>query len=353
MKKHTISDVARQAGVSVATVSRVINHNDKVDNLLRERVMKAVDALGYVPNAEARSIRAGNSSQISVIIPTAEIAIFASVLQGVMDRASEQGLRVQVYASKGEEEQDLRCLREAIAGRPRGVIYCPISGAYQEYLQAVSSHRTPVVVVMRRGQMAGVPHIYMDDFNGAYRAAKYLIQQGHRRIAFFAGFWKKPVEEPWEILRLLDSRQRGAYSTLERLAGYCRALEEAQMELDEELICLTRFDYQSGYEAMREFLSRLTSFDSVLCGNDLVAAGAMQALKEQNIPVPERVSLVGYDDSDLARISSPRLTSVRQLPYSIGERAVDALTGMAAGETVENQKLDAVLSIGMSTAAKR
>lgn len=200
--------------------------------------------------------------------------------------------------------------------------------------------------------MPGVPHIYMDDFGGEYRAAKYLIQQGHRHIAFFAGFWTRPAEDVDGILNLMDAEGRGAYSTLERLAGYRKALDEAGMEFDKRLISMTRFDHKSGYEAMNEFLSTLVPFDSVLCGNDLVATGALQALKEQKIAVPERVSIVGYDDSDLARISHPRLTSVRQLPYTIGEKAVEALMRMAEGRRVENQKLDAALTIGMSTAAK-
>lgn len=352
MQKITISDVAKQAGVSISTVSRVINKNSKVDEALKWKVQKTIEELGYVPNANARSIRAGNSNLLSVIIPTAEIAIFASVLQGIMDTAQANGLRVNVYSSKGDKQRDLQSLRDACACSSSGIIYCPISGSDREHVETVLARDIPVVIVMRRGVMPGIPHIYMDDFGGEYKATKYLIQQGHRRIAFFAGFWERPARDVNGILALMDTEQRGAYSTLERLAGYRKALDEAGMEFDTSLIKLTRFDYKSGYDAMKEFLSSLVDFDAVLCGNDLVATGVLQALQEQKISVPERVSLIGYDDSDIARISNPGLTSVCQSPYRIGEMAVKALLDMEMGEAVGNQKLEAGFTIRTSTAMK-
>lgn len=352
MQKITISDVAKQAGVSISTVSRVLNKNSTVDETLKRKVQKTIEEMGYVPNANARSIRAGNSNLLSVIIPTTEIAIFASVLQGVMDTAEANGLRVNVYSSKGDKRRDLQCLRDACACSSSGIIYCPISESDREYLETVLAKDIPVVIVMRRGVMPGIPHIYMDDFGGEYKATRYLIQQGHRRIAFFAGFWEKPAQDVEGMLAMMETEQRGAYSTLERLAGYKKALAESGLEFDTGLIQLTRFDYKSGYDAMKEFLSSLVNFDAVLCGNDLVATGVLQALKEQKIAVPERVSLIGYDDSDLARISNPGLTSVRQFPYTIGANAVKALMDMEQGKNVENQKLEAVFTIRTSTAMK-
>ncbi len=352
MQKITISEVARQAGVSVSTVSRVINGNNSVDPILRQRVMDTVEELDYIPNANARSTRAGSSRAVSVIVPTVQIAVFASILQGAMDTAAKNNLHINVFSSQGDEERDLRCLREILASNPSGLIYCPINREGESDLEAVRALKIPAVIAMRRSVVPGIPHIYMDDRGGAYRATKYLLQQGHRRIAFFAGFWENPADSPEDILRLADTELCGAFSSLERLCGYRRALAEFGMEFDRNLFALTRFDYQSGYDTMKKFLSELIDFDAVICGNDLVATGVLQVLQEQRIQVPERVSLVGFDDSYLARISYPKLTSVRQCPYEIGKKSVEAIVDMLQGKHVQNQKLEAVLTIRNSTAAK-
>lgn len=352
MQKITIGDVAKQAGVSVSTVSRVINGNETVDDKLRERVMQIVEQLGYVPNASARSIRAGSSDLISIIIPTAEIAIFAEVLQGVMDTAMREGYRVNVYSSGGEEARDLRCIESVAASGACGLVYCPITCVGPGHLDKVRRRGIPVVIALRRNVLPGVPHVYMDDESGGYRATKYLLQQGRRRIAFFAGFWSPPRDGVDEVVKMMDSSVRGAYTTLERMTGYRRALKEYGIELDRDLITLTGFDYKSGYRAMKLFLSTLTNFDGILCGNDLVASGAMEAMKEQNISIPERVSVIGYDDSELARIAHPKLTSVRQCPYDIGCCAVETLLQTIRGKEAADHCLPAELCIRASTAVK-
>lgn len=352
MQKITIHDVAREAGVSVSTVSRVINANDTVNEALRERVMQTVEQLGYVPNASARSVRAGGSKLISVIIPTARIAVFAEALQGIMCEAMKRGYRVNVYSSNGDEQQDLACIESIASSGSSGLIYCPISRMPHECLKKVQQRRIPVVIALRRNVVPGLPHVYMDDELGGYRAAKYLLQQGRRRIAFFAGFWSAPCEGVNGVLEMLDSDHRGAYTTLERMTGYRRALAEEGIPLDKELISLTGFDYKSGYRAMNSFLSTLTSFDALICGNDLVAAGAMEALQEQNISVPERISVIGYDDSEVARIAHPKLTSVSQCAYDIGCQAVDMLLRAVCGEPVADNCLPTTLIIRASTAMK-
>lgn len=352
MQKITIHDVAREAGVSVSTVSRVINGNETVNDQLRGRVMHTVERLGYVPNASARSVRAGSSDLIGVVIPTARIAVFAEVLQGVMDTAMRHGFRVNVYSSDGEEERDLKCIDSVASSGAGGLIYCPIASISPGHLEKVRLRGIPVVVALRRSVAPGIPHVYMDDEMGAYRATRYLLQQGRRRIAFFAGFWTVPEEGVDGILNWLDSDLRGAYTTLDRMAGYRRALAEAGLELEKELIAITAFDYKSGYRVMKNFLSTLTDFDALVCGNDLVAAGAMEALKEQNISIPESVSVIGYDDSELARIAHPKLTSVRQCAYDIGCRAADTLLCAMRGEAVSDSCLPAELNIRASTAVK-
>ena len=352
MQKITISDVARSANVSVSTVSRVINGNTTVNRELRDRVLATVQELGYIPNASARSVRVGSSDLIGVIIPTVRIAAFAEVLQGVMDTAMQLGYRVNVYSSDGKEQRDSWCLDSVASSGACGLIYCPIASVdARSHLEQVRSRGIPVVIAFRRNVVPGVPHVYMDDRAGSYKATKYLLQRGRRRIAFFAGFWSPPgsVED---VLKLLHTDGQGAYTTLERMVGYQAALREYGLDLEPELLAISGFDYQSGYRAMKKFLSTLTDFDALLCGNDLVAAGAMAAMQQQNISVPEHVSVVGYDDSELAQIAHPQLTSVRQSPYGIGKRAVEMLSQAIHGGQVEDIRLPAELIIRASTAVK-
>ncbi len=352
MQKITIHDVAREAGVSVSTVSRVINSNDSVNEELRERVTHTVERLGYVPNASARSVRVGDSKLISVIIPTARIAVFAEALQGIMCEATRRNYRVNVYSSNGDEQQNLACIESIASSGSSGLIYCPISKMSNNCLQKVQQRGIPVIIALRRNVVPGLPHVYMDDEMGGYRAAKYLLQQGRKRIAFFAGFWSAPCEGVNGVVEMLDSGHRGAYTTLERMAGYRRALAEEEIPLDKELISITSFDYKSGYRAMNSFLSTLTPFDALICGNDLVAAGAMEALQEQNISVPERISIIGYDNSEVAQIAHPKLTSVSQCAYDIGCQAVDMLLRAIGRETVTDSCLPTTLIIRASTAMK-
>ena len=352
MQKVTISDVAKAANVSVSTVSRVINSNETVNSELRDRVLATIERMGYIPNASARSVRVGSSNLIGIVIPTVRIATFAEVLQGAMDAAMQLGYRVKVYSSGGKEQQDSWCLDSVASSGACGLIYCPIASVgAQSHLEQVRSRGIPIVIAFRKNVVPGLPHVYMDDEMGAYTATKYLLQRGRRRIAFFAGFWSPPGSLE-TVLKLLHTDGQGAYTTLERMAGYQRALQEYGLDLEKELLTISGFDYPSGYQSMKKFLSTLTDFDAILCGNDLVAAGAMAAMQEQNISVPERVSVVGYDDSELAQIAHPQLTSVRQNPYNIGKRAVEILVQSLRGGVVGDVRLPSELIIRASTAVK-
>ena len=136
-------------------------------------------------------------------------------------------------------------------------------------------------------------------------------------------------------------------------AGYQRALEEAQVPFDRNLVTMTSYNYDSGYSSMKRFLTSMTEFDAVICSNDWVASGVLQALQEQNISVPGQVSIVGYDNTEVARISRPMLTSVRQLPYDIGYAAVNMMIAMLRGRSVADKMIGTDLIVRNSTAVKR
>lgn len=352
MEKVTIVDVARIAGVSVPTVSRVLNKRQNVNKVLKKKVEEAIAETNYAPNLNARYTRTGTNDIISIILPTFETNLFTGLLQGAADTCMEHNLRLSVYQSNGNIENDIRCIDMVRASFSGGLIYCPVSPDSLEYFKSAVSQKTPTVIASRRGLIENVPHVYPDNISGCYTATKYLLQQGHRRIAFFAGFWETPGYDADYLMTLLEGKTRGVYSSLDRLQGYIDALKEFNLDVQKSLLRITAYNYESGYESMKAFLASLIDFDAVICANDWVAAGVLQSLREQNILVPDQVSVVGFDDGAITNIARPTLTSVRQPSYQIGQRVIKTVISLINGVNPGDIKLDMTLIVRNSTAAK-
>lgn len=349
MKRPTVTDVAALAQVSVSTVSRVINDNSKVDPTLVARVNAAIVELGFTPNASARNMRAKRSDSISIIIPT---VFFSEILRGAVDEAFEKNYKLMTYASNGCADREVECLERVAASGSGGLIYCPTAIKGARHLDILTSKGIPIIIAARHDILSGVPHVYTDHVSACYRATKYLLRYNHRHIAFFAGFWD---EHPATVDDLLDMRGMkfsGLYSALDRLAGYELALTEFGLELDKSLIFITGFEYGDGYSVCKKAMANLCEFDAIICPTDRVAAGALQALQEQNVHVPQQVSIIGYDDGVFAQSTRPTLTAVHQLSYEIGQTAIRAVSDMMQGIPINDTVLDAQLIVRDSTTAK-
>ena len=350
-KSVTIHDVATEAGVSIATVSRALNNPEVVESSSQKKVLDAVSKLGY---AIKQPIRISLVKRVALILPSANNAFFSQMLEGVLTASSKMGYQIQLYSAHGDPAQEVACLRAVSLAQVDALLFCPLTDGSAKVVTDLFAPDFPLIILYRRQFLSsGVSHIYYNNVQGGYLATKLLLKQGHRNIAFFIGFWGEPNMSKAEILALLDDRRRGSYSSLDRLSGYVQALSEFGLELDPTLITTTRYDFGSGYEKTKLFLSTLRDFDSVICGNDSVAAGVLQALNEQHIQVPEQVSVVGYDDSTLASITRPMLTSVHQDSERLGEQALAMLGSLFAGERVEDRVLDTFLSIRNSTAMRQ
>ena len=349
MKRPTVNDVAALANVSVSTVSRVINGSDKVAPDLAERVNAAVAQLGFTPNVSARNMRAKKNDGISIIIPTIH---FSEILCGAVDEAFEVNYKLTAYASNGCADREVECLERVAASGTGGLIFCPATIQGARHLSAVTSMGIPVIIAARRGILTGVPHVYTDHVAACYRATKYLLQHNHRRIAFFAGFWSERPTNVENMLQMRNTEFCSLYSALDRLAGYEKALMEFGMELDKNLIFITGFEYEDGYATCKQALASLCAFDAIMCPTDRVAAGALQALQEQNVQVPKQVSIIGYDDGVFAQSTRPTLTAIHQMSYQIGQRCVHGIADMMQGTPIEDIVLDAELMVRDSTAAK-
>lgn len=349
-KSVTLKDVALEAGLSIATVSRALNYPEVVDATSQKKVNDAVMSLGY------RIKQPGGNSlvkRVALVIPSASNAFFSQMLEGVLLASYAKGYQVLVYSCHGDPAQEIACLHSCHQANVDTLLFCPLSDGSAKTVTELFPSDFPLIILYRRQFLPEVPHIYYNNVQGGYLATKLLLKQGRRNIAFFIGLWQEPAQSKAELLSLLNDSRRGSYSSLDRLSGYVKALSEFGLELDPTLVATTRYDFVSGYEKTKLFFSTLRDFDSVICGNDTVAAGVLQALTEQQIQVPQRVSVVGYDDSTLASITRPELTSVHQDPQALGEQAIEMLASLFAGERVEDRVLDTFLVIRNSTAMRQ
>ena len=352
-KKISIVDVAKEAGVSIATVSRVMNEPRKVGESSRKKVHDAFDTLHFVPHVYTKKNNDKKNKTLALIVPSASNAFFSKMVEGVLMASDENQIRVLVFSCHGKTENEEICLRSAAKACVDGVLFCPLCDGSSSLVRQLFPKDFPLLILYRRDYLSGVPHIYHNNVQGGYLATKLLLKSGRRNIVFFVSFWRPPVETLEEMLSYMDGPKRGSYSSLDRLFGYQMALEEVGLSLDETLLSMTSYDFEGGYQQAKKFISRLRDFDSVVCSNDSVAAGVMQALHEQNILVPEQVSIVGYDDSVLAEITRPGLTSVHQDPERLGKCAVAMCLSLFEGESVPDMVLDTHLTIRNSTAMRQ
>ncbi len=348
----TIKDVARRAGVSVSTVSRVINGEKTVAKDLREKVEKAVSELNYIPNINARNIRVHNNSIIGVIIPDVGDDFFSKIIEGMTKKADSLGLNIFVFSCHGEIGHEWNCLKKASRAGISGLIYCPQGEIDARKVYDLFPQDMPLLILYRRDILENVPHIYHDNIKGGYIATKYLLLQGRKNIAFVAAAWGNPFRDSKELIKASKSPNAGIYSAVDRLKGYVKALSEFGVELDEKLIVLSDFGYESGYKVGKTLMSSLIDFDAVIAANDVLATGMIQALSEQKIKIPDKVSIIGFDDSTHAVISRPTLSSVKQRPKHIGEKAVEMMKSLLAGKKVENYVIDVELIVRDSTSQK-
>jgi len=347
----TIRQVADYAGLSVATVSRVLNGSRPVAPHLQARVRDAVEKLNYEPNVAARFMKGQKTGTLGMIVPDVSHPFFSSMISGAILKAQEIDQVIIVSTSDGKREIEKRAIDGLARTVVDGLIYCPVSTG--EPLPEIDRFRhLPIVVVGRRNVFASKPHVYTDNIKGGYLATKYLLRLGRKRVGFLAGFWSPPCTLE-NIREKSSGPEAGNYSTLDRFAGYYRALKEESLDYDKSLIVICGYSYQAGYDATKELLERMVEVDSIIAANDLVAAGVLSFLKNQGIGVPDQISVIGYDNNLIAPLTSPGLTSVDQDPRKLGEESVTALARAISGRRVTDTIIDVRLSIRNSTSARR
>ena len=327
--RPTIRDVARQAGVSHQTVSRVINGSGDVLPETRAVVEAAIDDLGYRPSAIARSMARGLTHTLAIISPNLTDYTFASVVEGAEIEARQHNYFV--LSSSASDPQAFRELVDELVGHRRVDGLIVINPYADERYQQVPEN-FPVVFVGARSHDANVCSISLDDDMVAYEATQHLLSLGHKRIGLVTG----PMEE--------DCSQ-------DRLAGFRRALSEAGVAFDEALVFEGDWSASSGRDALLDFVKKGNVPTAVFAQNDRMAMGVLRAARDVNLNVPDQLSVIGVDDMPLSSYFDPPLTTMRQDMPLIGQEAIRKLMEIIQNKPVETSviKLPAQLVVRQST----
>jgi DNA-binding LacI/PurR family transcriptional regulator len=313
-RRPTLEQVAAHAGVSRATVSRVVNGSPTVAPHLRDTVARAVAALGYVPNPAARSLVTQRTDSYALVVAEATNRVFSddqffpAVIRGVsqgLDAADKQLVLLMAGSTTGHD----RIERYARAGHVDGVMLVSLH-ADDPLPAALARSGVPVVCNERPLGRPGLPYVGVDNAGGAAAATHHLVASGRRHVATIAG--------PQDMVAGID-----------RLSGYREALGGPGT------VAVGEFTRESGAAAMRHLLGAEPSLDAVFVASDLMADGALRALRRAGRRVPDDVAVVGFDDTELARYTEPALTTVRQPIVELGVMMVRQLLRRAAGETIE------------------
>jgi LacI family transcriptional regulator len=311
----TMYDVARRAGTSVGTVSRFVNGSGYVGKASRSRIRKAIDELGFVPNSAARSLTTKRTGLIGLVVSDLRNPFSAELAHAIQHAAKEHDYSLVVSATDSEDERALQVLSGLRSRQVDGLIVAhPESRAVNEELVTTVRQGTPLVLIGMRIDPPVCDRVTTDTYEGALAAVSHLIEQGHRRIGFIVG----------------QEQIRG------RRRGYVDALGAAGIELDESLIASDPLNRDGGAAAAVRFLTRPDPPTAIFAANDAAALGVLQAAYVQNVRVPDDLSVVGFDDVELAAHAVPPLTTVAQPTIDLGREAVALLFGRLNGSGPEN-----------------
>jgi LacI family transcriptional regulator len=314
----TIKDVAEKAGVSVATVSRVINNEKYVNEDLRRYVLKIVNDMGYQPDGIARGLRTKSTNVISLVIPDINNPFYPEVARGVQSVADEYEYVVILCNTDRVVQREQKFVNILNQQRVEGIIINP-SGSTRREMNILARLNIPVVLISSQNILPNFDIVMVDNIQGVRLAIDHFYELGHRRIGLVGG-------------------SREVSSGEQRYQGYIQSIARHGIPVEEELITEGKFDHNGGYECMKRLLKLKNRPTAVFAANDIMAIGAVSAIYETGLKIPDDISIIGFDDIAYSRMMYPKLTTVSQPKFEMGAIATQMLFERVTGQEIPNPR---------------
>lgn len=302
----TLRDIAEKAGVSLKTVSRVINKEPQVNSETRLKIEQIIEEIGYQPNYIARSLKKNKTNIIGYIIPDISNQFFSMVGKTIERILRKKGYSLIIGSTQNTPESEVETLNLFASQKVEGIIFATL-GETKEFIQNyLKRFNIPIVTIDNKVLGLDLDSVLHDNFYGAYLLTQHLIQHNHQRIAFVGG-------------SLCQT------SGIQRFQGYKEALKEAHIYFDENLVRIGNWQIRSGYELVKNLLEQRICFTSLFAANSYMALGCLRALKKNNLKVPRDVAMVSFDNFDFVEVTDPPLTTLRSMESKIGIAAARCL----------------------------
>ncbi|MFC0213677.1 LacI family DNA-binding transcriptional regulator [Paenibacillus chartarius] len=315
--KPTIRDVAKLAGVSISTVSRVMNTPESVVASKREKVQQAIEQLQYQPNGLARGLIYRKTNSLGVIIPDIQNPYYAGVIRGMEDAAKTLGYSLMICNTDHDKHRLFSYFESLNEKRADGILFAS-EVVYPDYYQEMRCYRTPIVLVSTHSLEYELPSVKINDEAAAYDAVSYLISQGHRSIGMISFGLTDPI------------------AGLPRLQGFQRALREHGLEASGKQVIYAQHWHDEAYDAAAQLLRQFPGITAIFTASDEFAMGVLSYLHDHHIACPGQISVMGFDNIRMAQMTIPKLSTVAQPAYRIGYRSVEKLDGLIRGEPASN-----------------
>ncbi|TCN24405.1 catabolite control protein A [Mesobacillus foraminis] len=314
----TIYDVAREANVSMATVSRVVNGNPNVKPVTRKKVMEVIDRLGYRPNAVARGLASKKTTTVGVVIPDISSPFFAELARGIEDIATMYKYNIILSNSDQNKDKELHLLNTMLGKQVDGIVFMG-GNITEDHVEEFKKSPVPIVLAGSVEESETVPSVNIDYEQAMFDTVQAFIDKGHKRIAFVVGPLQEPINQE------------------KKLAGYKRALEQAGYDYDEELVVEGDYTYDSGIEAIERLLELDSKPSAIIVGSDEMALGVVHGAEDRGHKIPDEFEVISSDNTRLTLMVRPQLTTIVQPLYDIGAVAMRLLTKLMNKEQVEDQ----------------
>ena len=304
----TISDIARKAGVSSATVSRVLNDSGYVKQSTREKIEAAIKEMNFTPSAIARSLSKNETNTIGVIVPDITNSYFGEVIKGISEVAEANNLNIILFNTDNYLEKEVRALNVLREQRIKGIIMTPGFGEEnnKEYIETINNLNIPIVLVSADLKFKELSGIFVDNVLGGFNATNLLISEGHTKIGIMTG--------------ILSSEPAA-----ERVVGYKKALKEASIEINDKYILDGQFSMEKAYELTNQLLKDKDKPTALITSSNRMTMGVVKALKENNKNIPEDLALVAFDKVDLLDVLDIKITYIDECPMELGRSSMNLL----------------------------